>query len=94
MKLSKEQLLGLVRHGLTFIGGLLIMNGFVSESVVSELSGAIMTLVGGVWSVVNKNASTVQETVVAPKETIVAPTTPAGGYSVGGYSAKRKSKTA
>ena len=55
MNLSKEQLLGLVRHALTFVGGLLIMNGLVSETMISELSGAIMTLVGGIWSVVNKN---------------------------------------
>ena len=63
MNLSKEQLLGLVRHALTFVGGLLIMNGLVSETMISELSGAILTLVGGIWSVVNKSEQTAQETV-------------------------------
>lgn len=89
MNLSKEQLLGLVRHALTFVGGLLIMNGLVSETMISELSGAILTLVGGIWSVVNKSEQTAQETVAVPKETIPAPTAPLGGYTVGGYGTKR-----
>ena len=92
MKLSKEQLLGIVRHALTFVGGILIMNGFVSESVVSELSGAILTLVGGIWSVVNKSEQTAQETIEVPKETIPAPAAPLGGYTVGGYGTKRTPK--
>ena len=54
--MNQEQVLGLVRHALTFIGGLLITKGLVEEGIWSELSGAVMTLIGGVWSVLSKKA--------------------------------------
>ena len=54
MKLSKEQLLGIVRHGLTFVGGLLLMKGIVDEAMLSEISGAVITLTGAIWSVISK----------------------------------------
>jgi hypothetical protein len=53
--LSKEQLLGILRHVLTFAGGFLVLRGLVDESLVMELSGAIVTLVGGIWSILDKN---------------------------------------
>lgn len=55
LNLTKEQILGIVRHTLTFVGGVLIMKGLVDESLWSELSGGLMTLVGGIWSIVDKN---------------------------------------
>ena len=54
MNLTKEQLLGIVRHGLTFVGGLLLMKGLVDETTMTEISGAVITLVGAVWSIINK----------------------------------------
>ena len=54
MKLTKEQLLGIVRHGLTFVGGLLLMKGLVDEAILSEISGAVITLTGAIWSIINK----------------------------------------
>lgn len=54
MKLTKEQVLGIVRHGLTFIGGLLITRGMLDQNTLSELIGASSTLVGIVWSIINK----------------------------------------
>lgn len=54
MKLTKEQILGITRHGLTFVGGVLVTLGLLNEGMVSELIGGIMTLVGGVWSVAIK----------------------------------------
>ena len=55
MKFSKEQLLGIVRHSLTFIGGILITKGLIDESLFSELTGGILTLTGAIWSIVVKN---------------------------------------
>lgn len=55
MKLTKEQLLGILRHALTFVGGILVMKGIVDDATLSELTGAVLTLAGGVWSVINKN---------------------------------------
>lgn len=61
--MKKEQALGIVRHTLTFLGGLLITKGLVDESMVQELSGAVLTLVGGIWSIVAKNTPAVEEVV-------------------------------
>ena len=55
MKLTKEQILGIVRHGLTFIGGIIIMKGLVDEATVTEIIGGIITLTGTIWSVIDKN---------------------------------------
>lgn len=52
--MNKEQVLGVLRHSLTFLGGLLVAKGLIDDAMVSELSGAIITLVGGLWSVLVK----------------------------------------
>lgn len=55
MKLTKEQLMGILRHGLTFIGGLLIMKGLVDEAAIEEVIGGVITLTGTIWSIIEKN---------------------------------------
>ena len=52
--MSKEKILGIIRHTLTFAGGLLVMKGLVDETIVSEVIGGVMTLTGTIWSVLNK----------------------------------------
>jgi len=54
MKLTKEQILGIVRHGLTFIGGILVMKGLVDETTVTEIVGGVITLTGTIWSIISK----------------------------------------
>jgi hypothetical protein len=54
MKLTKEQVLGIVRHTLTFVGGIVVMKGLVDETVVTEIIGGVMTLAGTIWSVIAK----------------------------------------
>jgi hypothetical protein len=54
MKLTKEQLLGIVRHTITFVGGIFVMKGFIDETIVTEIVGGVMTLTGAIWSVVDK----------------------------------------
>jgi hypothetical protein len=44
MKLTKEKLLGIVRHTITFIGGILVMKGIVEDSMVQEILGGATTL--------------------------------------------------
>lgn len=56
--MGKEQLLGILRHFFTFIGGVLILQGWLDEGLVQESIGAISTLVGTVWSVLDKKKST------------------------------------
>lgn len=55
MKLTKEQLLDIVRHTITFIGGILVMKGIVEDSMLQEILGGVTTLVGAIWSIVVKN---------------------------------------
>ncbi len=54
MKLTKEQILGIIRHALTFVGGIFVMKGLVDETVVTEIVGGAMTLTGAIWSIVEK----------------------------------------
>jgi hypothetical protein len=53
--MKKEQILGIIRHALTFAGGVLVTKGLIDEGMVTELSGAAMTLVGGIWSIIDKS---------------------------------------
>lgn len=54
--MQKEQVLGFVRHALTFIGGILVAKGLASDGQVAEMVGSAITLVGVVWSVLAKKA--------------------------------------
>jgi hypothetical protein len=47
--------LGIVRHSLTFIGGILIMRGIADDTLINELIGGATALVGAIWSVIDKN---------------------------------------
>jgi hypothetical protein len=55
MKLTREQVLGIVRHTLTFVGGIVIAKGIADEAVVTEIVGGVVALVGAIWSIVTKN---------------------------------------
>ena len=48
--MNQTQILGLIRHILTFGGGVLVAKGILDEGVATELVGALITLIGGVWS--------------------------------------------
>ena len=50
--MNKEQVLGIIRHALTFIGGILVIKGITTEAVSNEVIGAVLTAVGSVWSVI------------------------------------------
>jgi hypothetical protein len=52
--MKKEIVLGIVRHTLTFAGGILVAKGLIDDGIASEIIGGVMTLVGGIWSVVAK----------------------------------------
>ena len=54
--MKKEQILGLVRHILTFGGGYVIAKGLISESNLNEILGSVMGLIGSIWSVQQKKA--------------------------------------
>lgn len=52
--MKKEIVFGIIRHTLTFVGGILVLKGIVDEATLSEITGAVITLVGGIWSVLEK----------------------------------------
>ena len=48
--MSKEKLLGIVRHVLTFGGGFLMAEGLVDEAILNVIVTGVIALVGAVWS--------------------------------------------
>ena len=49
--INKEQTLGLIRHVLTYFGGMATMYGVgVTDDMVSQGVAALMTIIGLVWS--------------------------------------------
>ena len=54
MFLTKEQIFGLIRHGLTALGGALVAKGVIDEAGLTEAVGALVTLIGVIWSAADK----------------------------------------
>lgn len=52
--MTKDQLLGILRHVLTFVGGILVVKGLAEESLIEEAIGGVSTLIGSIWSIVAK----------------------------------------
>lgn len=52
--MTKEQIQGIVRHVLTFVGGILVLQGVVEESLINELIGGVVALSGTLWSIFSK----------------------------------------
>jgi hypothetical protein len=48
--MKKDQVLGLVRHALTAIGGAIVAKGLLEGGLAEELIGAVMTIIGAAWS--------------------------------------------
>jgi hypothetical protein len=52
--MNREQVLGLLRHLLTVLGGGLVAKGFIEESILLEGVGSITSIIGIVWSIADK----------------------------------------
>lgn len=52
--MNKDQILGVLRHVLTFAGGILVFRGVLDDALLQELIGGVITLTGTVWSVISK----------------------------------------
>ena len=57
--MNKQQIIGIIRHSLTFIGGILVMKGIIDESTLGEVIGGVITLTGTLWSIIEKNKATI-----------------------------------
>lgn len=52
--MNKEQVLGVFRHILTFIGGTLVTKGLFDTELANEIIGTVVTVIGTIWSVIGK----------------------------------------
>jgi hypothetical protein len=52
--MNKEIILGLLRHSLTFLGGVIVAKGIADQEQVADLMGGVMTVIGAVWSILAK----------------------------------------
>lgn len=52
--MNKEQIMGLVRHIATFLGGILVAKGLATSDMTNELVGSFLSLVGVAWSILSK----------------------------------------
>jgi len=52
--MNKETILGLIRHGLTFGGGILVTKGLADEATSTELIGGLVAVIGAIWSIIAK----------------------------------------
>lgn len=53
--MTKEQILGVLRHILTGLGGILIAKGYMDESMLNDAAGAVVTIIGITWSIISKH---------------------------------------
>lgn len=56
-KLFQEIFMGIVRHGLSWAGGLLVANGYANASTEQQIIGAGITLAGILWSWIQKKTA-------------------------------------
>ena len=68
MSLTKEQLLGLVRHTLSFIGGILIAYSMVNPGMMNVILGSASTITSVIWSIMQKRPLTEIITNVSVEE--------------------------
>jgi hypothetical protein len=52
--MKKDQVLGIIRHILTFAGGIVVAKGVVEQEIIQEVSGSLVTLIGAIWSILSK----------------------------------------
>ena len=56
--MNQEQILGIIRHVLTFGGGLIVAKGYADEGTVTTVVGGVITIVGAIWSMWGKKKAT------------------------------------
>jgi hypothetical protein len=52
--MKKQTIMGVIRHTLTFIGGILVTKSIIDESTMQGLIGSLTTTIGLIWSVAEK----------------------------------------
>lgn len=52
--MNKDQILGILRHLLTYAGGTLVTSGLGTQDQATAIVGGVVALAGIVWSVLQK----------------------------------------
>ena len=55
--MKQQQLMGLFRHVLTALGGIVVANGTTDDATIQQVVGAAMVIAGFVWSLIEKRNS-------------------------------------
>ena len=77
--MKQQIILGILRHFLTLGGGWLVQQGYANQSGVTQIVGAVMTLIGLAWSVQHKTV------YCGADDSAAAPAAPGnGGNAPGG----------
>ena len=63
-----EQISSILRHILTFGGGFVVARGWISETLMLELVGVILTIGGAVWAMFNKTSNAIVASAAALPE--------------------------
>lgn len=53
--MKKEKIYSIIRHTLTFVGGILVLKGSIDESTAEQVIASVMTLIGLIWGQLEKN---------------------------------------
>lgn len=48
--MSSDQIFSFIRHALTLLGGIFVTRGWIDEQSLSQIVGAVATLLGFAWS--------------------------------------------
>jgi len=57
--MNKEQVIGIVRHVFTAAGTIAVYKGWVDDSTVILVTGAIVAAVSGIWSTLDKTQASI-----------------------------------
>ena len=52
--MDSTQITGIIRHAMTFLGGLAVARGLVDAGTAEQIAGAVVTLIGVAWSIYAK----------------------------------------
>jgi hypothetical protein len=66
--ISKEQFLGLVRHAITFIGGIIVAKGNLDPSALDTIVGVAVSVAGLIWSLMSEEKTLTPSRIVATLE--------------------------
>lgn len=64
--MSQEQVMGILRHVLTIIGGVIVSKGLTDEGTMTVIIGGLTAIAGIIWSVYsNKKSELIKKADVA-----------------------------